>query len=136
MGHVEVDEQPYLETTEFQIGQYLCKMQREQFLHCFEFENDAVFDDEIDSVSGVQLNAVIDDRKPHLMCERDTVLRELIAETCVVSAFKAAGTEFAVDFESGTENLFRNRSVQSQINYLCVLRVLCGGEFSVQMMVR
>ncbi len=121
--------------TEFQVSQNLRQMQRKQFLHSLQLQNYAVFDNEVDSVRGVELDAIVNDRKPHLMGEANAILAKLIAETSVVRALKAACSQCCVNFESGSENLFRDPSVQAQIDYLCVLRVLCGGEFQLQMMV-
>jgi hypothetical protein len=52
-------------------------MQRKQFFDYFELHDDAVFDNEVDSIGCVELDAVIDDRKP---------------ETGVVSAFETASS--------------------------------------------
>ena len=89
-------------------------MQRKQFLNCFEFHDDAVFDNKVDAICGIQLNALIDDRKPNLMCENYSILGELIAEARVVRAFEAAGSKGGMDFERRPENAFRDPSVQRQ----------------------
>jgi hypothetical protein len=89
-------------------------MQGEQFFHCLEFNEYAVFNNEVDSISGFELYAVVDDGKPNLMPETDPVDGQLMTEACVVSALQAASSESAMDLESGADNPFRNRSVQAQ----------------------
>ncbi len=75
MGNVEINEQPDLKSTEFQIGQNLSEMQGKQFLHGLDLHSDALFDNEIDAICGVKLNAAVDDWKPYLVCERNAILR-------------------------------------------------------------
>jgi hypothetical protein len=100
--------------TELQVGENLSEVQREQFLHRLEFDDDAVFDDEVNSVGGIELNAIIDDWKPDLMHEVDSIFRQLVAETRVIRTFQAAGSQSRVYFQRGAKNLFRDRSVQAQ----------------------
>ena len=114
MRNIEIDQQPELVATEFQIGENLGEMQREQFLHCLQLQNHAIFDDEINPVGCVELNAVIDDGESHLMGEADAVSRELVAKAGAVSAFKTAGSQCCVHSESGAEDPFCDRSVKAQ----------------------
>jgi hypothetical protein len=100
-------------TTQFQVGQNLRQMERMQLFHCLQFNDDAVLDKKVDAVPGIDLNAVIDNGQSRLMLEGDSILHELVAETRIVSAFEAAGAKRRVHFESGAENLFRDRSVQA-----------------------
>jgi len=114
VGNIEVDEQAELMVTQFQVRQNLRKMERKQFLHCFEFNDDAILDNEVDAISRIELDVVIDDRKSHLMCEGDAIFGELIAEARIVCALKATSSKGGVHFESGSENPLRDRSVQAQ----------------------
>ena len=113
MRNVDVNDQSQLKAAEFQIGENLCEVQRLQSLHCFEFHDNAVFDNEVDSVRRVQLDSLISDGQPHLMPERQSVLRELITPARVVRAFKAARPEGGVHLHRRAQNPFRDRNVQN-----------------------
>ena len=115
MRNVEVDQQANLVATQLQVGQNLRKVQRKQFFNCFDFDDDAVFDNKVDAIGGIQLNTLIDDRKPNLMRENYSILSELIAETRIVRALEAASSNSGMDFEGGAKNPFRDRSVQRQL---------------------
>ena len=58
MRHVEIQQQAEFEPTDFQIRQQLGAVNREQFLHCFEFDDDAVFDKKVDSIAGSDLDCL------------------------------------------------------------------------------
>ena len=115
VGNIEVDEQPELIATQFQVRQNLREMEGQQFLHRLEFHNYAVFDDEVDSIRCVELNAVVDDRKTHLMCERNAIFGELVAEARVIRAFEATGSKSGMYFESRSENPVCDPNVQGQL---------------------
>src|SRR5258708_6034585 len=108
--------------TEFQVRQDLSEMKGKQFLHCLQFDDDAVFDQKIDPVSRVDLNALIYNGKSDLMLKRDTIQPELVAEASIVGALQAAGTERGVHVHRRAKNLFRDRFVQHEKCYLRVLR--------------
>src|SRR2546429_3089080 len=91
-------------------------MKGQQFFHRFQFNDYAVFDNEVDSIGSIELDAVVDDRESHLMCEGNAVFGELITETRVIGAFETTGSKGGMYFESSSENLFRDRSVQPQLN--------------------
>ena len=104
MRNVEVNEQSNFMITEFEVGQNLSEMEGKQFLHCFQFDDDAVFDQEVDSIARVNLNPVVDDWESCLMLESDTVLRKLITQTRIVRAFKASRADCRVHFHRCSEN--------------------------------
>src|SRR5665213_1772894 len=122
MWHVEINEQPDLMITEPQIGQDLRHMEGKQLFHCFQFKDDAVFDQKIDSVARVDLDAGIDHRESYLVAEGDAIFLELIAQTRVVSAFQAACANASVHSHRRAKNLLRNRIVQHRCEFLRVPR--------------
>ena len=113
--NIEVDKQSELITTEFQVSQNLSEMERQKFLHSFKLQDHAVFDHEVDAICGIELNALINDRKSHLMPESNAILCQLIAKTRVVRAFKASSAERCMYLQCGSEHLLRDRSVQAQL---------------------
>ena len=132
MRNVEVNEQSDFMITELQVGQDLSEMKGKQFLHCLQFDDDAVFDKEVDPVSRIYSNALIYDRKPHLMFKSNTVQPELVAKASIVRTFQTAGAECGVDLHRRTKNLFRDRIVQHKKYYLRVLLTSVVDSFRMQ----
>ena len=58
MRHVEVDQQTELVTAELQIREKLRVVNGKQFLHTFDLDDDAVFDDEVDTVRDRKLDSL------------------------------------------------------------------------------
>jgi hypothetical protein len=75
---VEIEQQPDVVTTEFQIGHDLRKMKRQQFFHRLKFYDDAVFDQEVDAIPSVESDLLIRDWQPDLMTEFQSVGAKLI----------------------------------------------------------
>jgi hypothetical protein len=59
MWNIEVDQQTHRKSTELEICQDLRNMQGQQPFHCFEFDDDAVFDQKVDSISSFDLDAFV-----------------------------------------------------------------------------
>ena len=99
-------------TTEFQVGDQLCPMQREQFFHRLEFDDDAVFDKKIDSVSGIQMNFAVHDRQPTLVFKVQASQRQLMKQACVIGTFQQPGSECRVHLHGSTDDLFCHVSME------------------------
>ena len=57
---MEVHQQPDFLMRQAQIGQKLCFVNWKQFLDCFNFHDDFIFDDEIQPVSTIKLYFFVD----------------------------------------------------------------------------
>src|SRR5258708_2064987 len=68
-------------------------MERQQRLDGLQFDDNAVFDEEIDSISGVEHHILVDNRKFDLMFETQSVSAELVLEAGVVRALKTTGSD-------------------------------------------
>jgi hypothetical protein len=60
--NVEIDEAEFF-TADFQIGEQLGGVDRVQFFDGFDFDNDLVFDHQIQPISGFDQNIVVSDWK-------------------------------------------------------------------------
>lgn len=66
-------------------------MKGQQFFHSFELDDDAVFDQKIGPVPGLDTHALINDRQTNLMLELQTIYDELVVQPGAVSTFQQAG---------------------------------------------
>ncbi len=80
-------------------------MNGEQFLHRFQFDDNAIFNQEIDAVPSLDLNVVVNHWQPDLMIEVNAILVQLITEARVIRAFEAAGSQRCVDLQRRGEFL-------------------------------
>jgi len=131
--HVEVYEQPHFMSAEFQIRQDLRHMKREQFLNSLQFQDDAIFDQEIDAVPSIDANAVVHDWHPDLMVETHAILSQLIANTCVIGAFETPRSQGRMNFDGGRQNPVRDLLVKHKRDSLpflhsSVVEIFCHGE--------
>jgi hypothetical protein len=131
VGDIEVDQQADTVTTESEIGHHLCVVERVQFFHGLQFDDDAVFDEEIDPVSRIDPDVAVADWKSYLMFESQSIHTKLVSEAGVIRAFEAAGSNDSVNLEPGSDDAFRKRVVCHHESPLSVLCVLSGGEVEV-----
>jgi hypothetical protein len=82
---------------ESQVGEKLGHVERQYLLDRFQFDDDAVFDETIDSVATFKLSVAIDDWQPDLVLEMQTREAKFVFEAGMVSAFKKAGPKGGVD---------------------------------------
>ena len=71
-------------------------MDRQQSLDSFDFNNQVAFEDDIQPIPAIQLNALIEDRQRHLSGKWDAGLPQLQTETFFVCGFKQSGPERSV----------------------------------------
>ena len=60
----------------------------QQFFHCFEFDDDAVFDQKVDSIAGFDVDALIHHWETNLVLEMQTIHSKLMMQTRTVCAFE------------------------------------------------
>jgi hypothetical protein len=93
---VEVQEESELQTGEFQVGKYLSPMDWQNSFHTFDFNDKAVFDDEVHAVGRRQANAVIHNGQVHLVLKMQTGLSQLVIQATIARAFENARAESSV----------------------------------------
>ena len=81
----------------------------------FQFEHDAVIDDDIKGVGAVEAYRLVDNGQRSLAFERQTEIMQLEAEAFLISRLEKSGTECAVDLDScpndGFGEIFRGSVV-------------------------
>jgi hypothetical protein len=68
----------------------------EQFLHGLDFDDDGVFDDEVEAVRGVEGDALVSERDGALALEADRAKRQFVREALFVDRLEEAGPQVAV----------------------------------------
>src|SRR5262245_46016299 len=112
MRDVEVEQESDLVAAQLQIGDQLCGVQRQQFFNGFDFDDDAVFEQEVDSIAGVESYAAVHDRQTNLVLKLYAARHELMAETSAVRTFQQPGSERAVNLHRGFDDALRDGSVK------------------------
>src|SRR5215475_9637160 len=98
-------------TAQFQVRHDLREVERQQFLHGLESDNNAVFDEEIDAISRIKRNVPVGYWEPHLMPELQSVRAKLISQARVVGALEAAGANCGVNLDCCADDSFSRRVV-------------------------
>lgn len=80
MWNIEVDQEANLPSAQLQVSENLRGMQWQQFLHSLELDDDAIFNQEVDSIPGFELNAVVCDRQADLVLKPAVQLRKTRSE--------------------------------------------------------
>ena len=102
--NVEVEEQPDFSPTESQIGQELGFMDWQELLNALEFEQDRVFHQYVNSVTAIECDALVDERKLDLAAKCETAQLQFIAQAFLVCGFEQSGAEEAMDFNRGAND--------------------------------
>lgn len=104
-GFLEVDEEGDGEAGGFEVVEALGGVFGGEAVDALEFEEDAVFDDEV-GVVVADLDAFVVDWEGDLGIDGQTGRGEFVEEGAVVDGFEEAGAEGVGDFEDGLEDLF------------------------------
>jgi len=115
MRHIEINQQADLMITELQVRRNLSEMQRVQFFHRLQLNDDAFSDKEIDSIPRIDLNPVIYHRQPQLMVEFNAIFCELIPQARVVRALEASCAQSGVHFHGSAQNLLGDLFVKHDV---------------------
>jgi hypothetical protein len=126
MGDVEVDQKPELESSELQVRDHLRLVHRQQFLHAFHFDDEALLDDEIDPIRVRKLHAFIHDRQAHLVLNMQTTRGQLVEQAGTNGAFKHPRAERAVNLQGTADNSMA-RFVRSHVRSIARVGVLSVG---------
>ena len=99
--HIEVQEQAQRETAQPQIGEHLRTMHRQNAFNALEFDNEAFFDDVVDSEGSRKFDTVVDDGQVNLVFEAETSARQLVGNAGMVGAFEDSSAERRMDLQCG-----------------------------------
>jgi hypothetical protein len=112
---IEVDQQTHGPSAEFEVRQDLREVKGKQFFHCFEFDDDAVFDQKVDSIAGFDPDALIHNWETNLVLEMQAVHSKLIMQTRTVCAFEKAGAQRRMDFRGCLDDAFGDVFVKHRV---------------------
>ncbi len=103
-GVVEIDEQPDPYTGEFHVGQQLGFMYPLDRLDAFEFDDQLVFDQHVDSKSTIEPDFFVMHRLWVLELELNSIAFQLISQTLFVGGFQQPRTENSVYFNGTADH--------------------------------
>jgi len=75
-----------LSVVEFQIREQLRLVNVEDLFNHFQFNNDAVLNDQINSVGPLDHRAIVDNGQPHLLLNRQAAFSELLTQALLIHA--------------------------------------------------
>jgi hypothetical protein len=106
--HIEVDQQSETMTSQFQIGQGLSLMDRQERVNSLEVNDDAVLDKHIEPEPRIQSNAVIHHRQSKLRYYLQSSFLQLMDETSFIHTLQKSGTERAMYHKGGINDRLRD----------------------------
>ncbi len=99
-------------------------MNRVKLFHRFQLYDDPFFYQEIDSVSGIKPQTIIDNRQFNLSAYNEPLLHDLMCQANLIGLFEKSRPKSTVYFYCTANDLFGNR-IYFHKN-LCALCALCG----------
>ena len=82
-------------------------MNWKEFIYRFEFQNDATFDEQIDSIAGVQCYIAVTNRQRFFNFDGHIILGQFVSQTNSIRSFEQTRTQFLVNPDCATDNLSR-----------------------------
>src|SRR4029453_10638503 len=86
-GDVKVEQQSDSFIPHLQIAQQLRFMNKQHMFNAFEFKDDQIIHNQIDTITAVQVNAFVCDRKRHLPPELNPTEVQFVTQAFFVSRF-------------------------------------------------
>jgi hypothetical protein len=105
-GRVEVNQQPQVMTSEFEIALKLSLMNLEQGFDSLYLHNQSSLHYQVQAQSSLQLQALIDDGDKDLGLYFDAPLLQFVNQALFIDRFKQSGPECPVNFERSIQNRF------------------------------
>src|SRR5580700_1062692 len=84
-------------------------MQAQELLDSFDFDNDALADDEIETIPCVQGHPVIDDRQNDLATHGNAARQEFVREALLIGRLKQTWAESPVHLQGSVHHAPRER---------------------------
>lgn len=108
-----------------------------QFVDGFELYDDAVFDEEVDPIAGVEPDTVVHHGQRPLMLKSQTILRQFVAQTDGVRAFEQSWAERGVNLHGRADDPLGDVFVTHQDwSSVCSVSSVVRGDMSKQEAVR
>ncbi len=88
------------------------RVKGQQFFNSLEFDDNAIFNHEVDSIPSFETDSLVNDWEAHLVLKLQAINCELVPKTALVGAFQHTGAEGAVDFDRSLKNSLSDRLVK------------------------
>ncbi len=82
-------------------------MNRQELLHRFQFQDQAIFHNNVYSISTFQIDRLVRNGKRHLALERNFVTLQFKTEAFLVGRLQESGPQGAMDTNCQADNLVR-----------------------------
>jgi len=123
--NLEVEQQTKHQSCQSKIGEQLRLVDGQHFFHTFDFEDEAIFDDEVDGEAGRDLHPIVADRHLDLALKLQSDSTELRTKGLLIGALKKAGTQPAMDVHRRSNDPITDFIRTHLVFPLCVLCPLC-----------
>jgi hypothetical protein len=80
-------------------------MDRQYILNGFQFDNDSISDDHVDSITAIKPNILIDDRQFDLLDEIDISQLQFTSETRLIDRLQQTRPKRSMYFDGSRDNL-------------------------------
>lgn len=90
MIHMEVDQEPYIPSAQPYVREKLRLMNGIDCFYAFDFDDDDVLDDQVNSISQIDPLAVINHWESRLLGNRKALLPKLVSKAGFIGAFEQA----------------------------------------------
>jgi hypothetical protein len=117
---VEVHQETETTSGQLHIGQDLSFMDARQRIDGLDFDDYEILDDQVDAISRVELDAVIDDGQRHLPSARQATRMKLMGQTMFIGRFQQPRTKRPMNLQPGVNN-GPGEAVQISTNFLVIL---------------
>ena len=108
MHHVEIQKQTERLVGQLKVGEELSFVDRQQGLDALEFDDDHLFYEKIDPVSGFELQAIILHRDRYLCLNMQTRFSQFVMQTGLIHAFQNSGSNRRMNLKRSSQNSRRN----------------------------
>jgi hypothetical protein len=103
--YVEVYQQPELMSRETQVSQDNGFVNRTEALDRFQFDDDAILDQQIQAESAVEFDRFVHERHGFLLFKADAAEGQFVAKALFVRGFEKARAEELVNLDGGANDL-------------------------------
>jgi hypothetical protein len=91
--------------SQLEISKQLCVVDWQEVLDAFQFENDFILNDEVQSIPAIQLYAFVFDGQGHLALKSQPTEVEFVTQTLLISRLEKAWTKRPMHFDGGSNDL-------------------------------
>lgn len=107
-GHVEVDDQPDLQTGQSKVGQQLRDVDRYDLRYAFHLDDDAVLDEEVNQIGSLESQPLVFEPNRFFRLDLQTERDELLRKGQTLDRLQQTGPVLPVNLDRGADDLSSN----------------------------